>query len=121
MSRFDGKVAIVTGAAGGIGEAYARALAGEGASVVVADIDAERGSRVAADIAGAFVRTDVGDPASAEALAAATIDRFGGIDCLINNAAIYGGMELSTLLLVDWSYYERFMRVNSLAPPPSTT
>jgi 3-oxoacyl-[acyl-carrier protein] reductase len=112
VSRFDGKVAIVTGAAGGIGEAYARGLAGEGASVVVADVDAERGEKVATDIGGAFVRTDVGDPSSAEALAAATVERFGGIDLLVNNAAIYSGMKLSTLLMVDWDYYERFMRVN---------
>ena len=51
MGRFDGKVAIVTGAAGGIGEAYARGLAAEGASVVVADLDEEKGEQTAADIA----------------------------------------------------------------------
>jgi NAD(P)-dependent dehydrogenase (short-subunit alcohol dehydrogenase family) len=112
VSRFDGKVAIVTGSAGGIGEAYARALAGEGANVVVADVDAERGEKVASDIGGLFVRTDVGDPASVEAMAAATAERYGGADLLINNAAIFAGMKLSTLLLVEWDYYERFMRVN---------
>ena len=62
--RFENKVAIVTGSAGGIGEAYARALAREGAAVVVADIDATRGNAVAADIAARggrslFVATDV--------------------------------------------------------------
>ena len=112
MSRFKDKVAIVTGAAGGIGETYARALAAEEASVVVADVDAERGEKVASDIGGTFVRTDVGDPASTEALAAATIERYGGVDLLVNNAAIFGGMKLSTLLLVEWDYYERFMQVN---------
>jgi NAD(P)-dependent dehydrogenase (short-subunit alcohol dehydrogenase family) len=112
--RFASKVAIVTGAAGGIGEAYARALAAEGASVVIADMDADRGEVVAKDLgdAGLFVRTDVSEPASAEALAAATVERFGGIDLLVNNAAIYGGMQLDTLLTVDWDYYRRFMAVN---------
>ena len=112
--RFDGKVAIVTGAAGGIGEAYARALAVEGARVVIADMDVERGGAVAATLGdqALFVRTDVADPASAEALASATVERFEGIDLLVNNAAIYGGMQLDTLLTVDWDYYRRFMAVN---------
>jgi 3-oxoacyl-[acyl-carrier protein] reductase len=112
VTRFDGKIAIVTGAAGGIGEAYAHALAADGANVVVADVDAERGEKVASDIGGLFVRTDVSDVASTQALAAATTERFGGIDFLINNAAIYGGMKLSTLLYVEWDYYQRFMGVN---------
>ena len=114
MNRFDGKVAIVTGSAGGIGEAYARALAGEGAQVVIADMDAARGEVVAADLGDAalFAATDVSDPASAAALCATTVERFGGLDLLVNNAAIYGGMQLDTLLTVDWDYYRRFMAVN---------
>ncbi len=113
-NRFDDKIAIVTGSAGGIGEAYARALHSEGASVVIADMDADRGEVVAKDLGdrALFVRTDVSDLASAEAMAAATVDHFGGIDLLVNNAAIYGGMQLDTLLTVDWDYYRRFMAVN---------
>ncbi|MFC6878872.1 MULTISPECIES: SDR family oxidoreductase [Actinomadura] len=109
--RFEGKVAVVTGAAGGIGEAYARALAAEGASVVVADVD-ERGRAVADEVEGLFVRTDVSDPASVQAMAEAAVDRFGGIDHLVNNAAIFGTMKLDFLFTVDWDYYKRFMAVN---------
>jgi 3-oxoacyl-[acyl-carrier protein] reductase len=116
MGRFDGKVAIVTGAARGIGEAYARALAAEGASVVVADLDAG-GEAIAKDIdagggSATYVAVDVSSPESTAAMAAATVERFGGIDLLVNNAAIYGGMKLDTLLTVDWEYYRRFMGVN---------
>jgi len=115
--RFRNKVAIVTGAGQGIGEAYAKALASEGAAVVVAEIDAGNGERVAAEINGAggrgcFVRTDVASPASAEALAAQAAQQFGGIDLLINNAAIFAGMRRESLLNVEYAYYQRFMEVN---------
>lgn len=118
MGRFDDKVAIVTGAAGGIGEAYARALAAEGANVVVADLDNAKGEATAAAITEAgggkahFVEVDVGDPASTLAMADAAVEHFGGIDHLVNNAAIYGGMEFDLLLTVGWDYYRRFMGVN---------
>jgi NAD(P)-dependent dehydrogenase (short-subunit alcohol dehydrogenase family) len=121
MIRFDftGKVAIVTGAGGGIGQAYAEALAAAGASVVVADIADENAAGVAAGITAAggvadSVRVDVADPASARAMADATVARFGGIDYLVNNAAIFGGMQLDLLLTVDWEYLNRFLSVNML-------
>ena len=116
---FTGKVAIVTGSAGGIGQAYAEALADAGASVVVADIDIDKAEAVAAGIRNAGgqaigVAVDVADPASAEAMAAAAVDAFGGIDYLVNNAAIFGGMKLDLLLTVDWEYLNRFLSVNML-------
>jgi len=116
-TRFDGKVAVVTGAAQGIGEAYARALAAQGAAVVVADINEEAGTTVAKQIVedggrALFVHTDVSSPESAEAMATATVEQFGGIDLLVNNAAIYGGMKIDLLLTVDWDYYKKFMSVN---------
>ena len=116
-ARFTGKVAIVTGSAGGIGEAYARALAAEGASVVVADLNEAGANDVAASITAGGgtaigLAVDVSDPASAEAMAAATLGAYGGIDLLVNNAAIYGNMQLDFLITVDWDYYKRFMAVN---------
>jgi NAD(P)-dependent dehydrogenase (short-subunit alcohol dehydrogenase family) len=115
--RFRGTVAVVTGAAQGIGETYARRLAAEGAAVVVADIAADKGQAVAESIATAggralFVETDVSSPESTQAMAAAAVARFGGIDYLVNNAAIYGSMKFDLLLTVSWEYYRRFMSVN---------
>lgn len=117
MARFTDRTAIVTGAAQGIGEAYARALASEGANVVVADLNTELGVQVAKQIvadggSATFVPVDVSDPVSTEALAAATVEKYGRIDHVVNNAAIYGGMKLDLLLTVPWDYYKKFMSVN---------
>ncbi|MET8877475.1 SDR family oxidoreductase [Nocardia sp. NPDC004604] len=117
MTRFSGRTAIVTGAAQGIGAAYAKALAHEGANVVVADLNTERGKEVAAQITAAgdtaiFGEVDVADPESATALADLTVREFGAIDHLVNNAAIYGDMKLNLLLTVPWDYYKKFMSVN---------
>ena len=115
--RFREKVAIVTGAGQGIGEAYAKALAAEGAAVVVADVNEAQGARVAEEIGATggtarFQKVDVASPESTQAMAAATIDAYGGIDFLVNNAAIYAGMQVAPLIAVDWDYYKRFMDVN---------
>src|SRR5262249_31724371 len=87
-----GRVTVITGAAIGIGRAAAEALAGEGAAVVIADIDAQAGAAAARALAegGAsalFVHTDVARMTDMEAMAAATVKTFGGIDILVNNAA----------------------------------
>ena len=87
------KVAIVTGGAGGFGVAYSRVLAQAGASVVPADIDESGAKAAAKDLqsegyACLGVRTDVANEDSAAKMAAAAIERFGGIDGLVNNAAL---------------------------------
>jgi 3-oxoacyl-[acyl-carrier protein] reductase len=112
--QFDNKVAIVTGAGQGIGEVYAKALAAAGARVVVAELNEAQGRRVAAEIGSAarFVHVDVASPESTRAMAAVTLEAFGGIDFLVNNAAIYHGMQIAPLIAVDWDYYKRFMDVN---------
>ena len=98
--RFEGKVAIVTGAGQGIGEVYAKALAAEGARVVVAELNEAQGRRVAEEIGkpARFVRVDVASPESTQAMAAAAVEAFGGIDLLVNNAAIYHGMQIAPLI-----------------------
>jgi NAD(P)-dependent dehydrogenase (short-subunit alcohol dehydrogenase family) len=93
VGRLDGKVAVITGAGRGIGEATARAMAAEGAIVVVAEKDAESGGRVVASltVGGArslFIETDVADAASCEAMAEDALKKFGGIDILVANAGI---------------------------------
>ncbi len=117
MSRFDGKVAIVTGAAGGIGAVYASALAERGVSVMVADVNDEAGQLRVKEITeaggrAAYVHTDVSSPEQTAAMADAAAAEFGGIDYLVNNAAIYGGMKIDVLIDVDWEYYRKFMAVN---------
>jgi 3-oxoacyl-[acyl-carrier protein] reductase len=92
--RLEDRVAIVTGGGSGIGTAYTRRFLVEGAKVMIADIGEEQGRNAARDLAGdgdvEFVRTDIADPASAQAAVDATIERFGTVDILVNNAAIYG-------------------------------
>lgn len=117
VNRFKDKVAVVTGAAQGIGEAYARALAAEGAAVVVADLNTTAGEKVAASInetggRAIFVETDVSSQLSADAMATRTVDELGSLDLLVNNAAIYGDMQFDLLISVDWDYYKKFMSVN---------
>jgi 3-oxoacyl-[acyl-carrier protein] reductase len=91
--RLTDKVCIVTGAGQGIGEAYARRFASEGAKVVVADVNAEKGEAVARSIGAAFERVDVSNEDDTRRAAKAVQDRFGRIDVLLNNAAIFYAID----------------------------
>ncbi|MCU1346078.1 MAG: 2,5-dichloro-2,5-cyclohexadiene,4-diol dehydrogenase, partial [Acidimicrobiia bacterium] len=90
---FSDKVAVVTGAASGLGEACARKLAAEGAAVVVADVDVDNGTRVVAEITAlggrsSFVATDVTQPEAVAAMVRHAIDTHGGLDLAVNNAGL---------------------------------
>lgn len=119
MGRLDDRVIIVTGGALGIGRAYCEGFAREGAKVVIADIDGPAAIRAAAELAegGAdalAITTDVADQASTEEMARATIERFGRIDGLVNNAAIAIRLPkiegpIEEITVEDW---DRVMGVN---------
>jgi 3-oxoacyl-[acyl-carrier protein] reductase len=118
-SRLEGRVAIVTGGGHGIGKAYASRLASEGAKIVIAEIDEKAARAVAEELNAAghealAIRTDVSDPASVEKMAAAAIERFGRIDVLVNNAAIFATVPMSRspfneITIDEW---DRMMSVN---------
>jgi len=110
--RLKDKVAIITGAGQGLGRAYALRFAREGAKVVVAELNAEKGEAVAAEVKGHFVRTDVADEASCGQLAAAAIKQFGRIDILINNAAIFSTLTMRPFWEIPAAEWDQLMGVN---------
>ena len=111
MRRLEGKTALITGAARGIGRAFAEAYVSEGARVAIADIDAEGARAAAAGIGGAAVAVtmDVADPASIDGAVAETVAALGQIDILINNAAIF---TAAPLVEIDRADYARVFDIN---------
>ena len=95
MGRLEGKVAIVTGAAQGMGEAHARAFVREGARVVLTDINASRGEEIAQELgdAAVFMRHDVADAAGWKQVVALAEERFGKVTVLVNNAGVIGPVK----------------------------
>jgi NAD(P)-dependent dehydrogenase (short-subunit alcohol dehydrogenase family) len=121
MTRLQGRVAIVTGAAVGIGEACAKRLAAEGARVIVADIDESGAARVAGEITAAggtalALRVDLADQASIIALYSAVAARFGRLDILHNNAADTRGEQIArdmAIAAMDVDIWDRAFAVNT--------
>jgi 3-oxoacyl-[acyl-carrier protein] reductase len=107
--KLDGKIAVITGAAQGIGEAYARRFAREGARVIVADVNADKGRTVAGEIGAVFERVDVSSEDDTRRLARAVVDRFGRIDVLLNNAAIFYGIDNQD---TSYAYLRKIFDVN---------
>jgi NAD(P)-dependent dehydrogenase (short-subunit alcohol dehydrogenase family) len=109
--RLEGKSALITGAARGIGAAFARAYVAEGATVAIGDIDVDRAEATAAEIGGRAypVRLDVTDGASIDAAFAAVVERAGGLDILINNAAVF---DMAPVVEITRESYERLFAIN---------
>jgi NAD(P)-dependent dehydrogenase (short-subunit alcohol dehydrogenase family) len=115
MGRLEGRVAIVTGAAQGIGATFAKGLAAEGASVVIADVDS--GAAVVAEIESAGGRaldvpTDVSDEAACMNMAAQAVNSFGRLDILVNNAALFTSIPRSPFDEISVEVWDRVMAVN---------
>src|SRR5262245_39735343 len=111
--RLSSKVAIVTGGGSGIGAEICRRFVADGARVVLADCDADRGGAVARELGAAFVEVDVASDADAARMIATAVDRFGRLDVLVNNA----GAPQPPTSIVDTSEidFDRLMAVNAKA------
>jgi NAD(P)-dependent dehydrogenase (short-subunit alcohol dehydrogenase family) len=109
--RLEGKVAVITGAASGIGRASARRFAAEGAHVVVADLDDKGGTALAEDIDGLYVHADVTDADDVQEMYATAVERFGGLDVCFNNAGI-SPPDDDSILETELDAWRRVQEVN---------
>ena len=117
MGRLTGKVAIITGAAQGIGAAYALGLAKEGAKIVVADVLDGQSAVEAIKNAGSdaiYVKTDVSKLDQCDAMAKAAFDTFGSVDILLNNAAIFGSIVLKPFMECTSEEFMKVLEINVL-------
>ena len=115
MKRLENKVAVITGGARGMGEATARLFAQEGAITIIADVLADEGEKLAAELGGAamFKRLDVTDESGWEQLVAEVLDRYGRIDALVNNAGVVHFAEITNISAAD---IDRVYSINVKGP-----
>jgi NAD(P)-dependent dehydrogenase (short-subunit alcohol dehydrogenase family) len=117
--KLENRIAVVTGGARGIGAAFAQALAGEGAKIVIADVlDGDATARAIADEGGQalYVKTDVSSEHDVTGLLTATLERFGTVDILVNNAALFAGLTKKPFTELDAAEWDLLMAVNVRGP-----
>ena len=115
--RLKDKIAIITGAGQGIGQVFAHKFAEEGAKVVIAEYNEVTGKKVADEITGKgyeawFIKTDVSDEKSTQAMAQGTVDKYGSIDILINNAAVFATLGFKPFDQIPIEEWDQVMAVN---------
>ncbi len=116
MARLEGRVAIVTGSGRGIGADYAKALATEGAKVVVTDIvDTKNTVNIIKQAGGEAIgiHCDITDPENVKAMVAETVEKFGKLDIIVNNAALFADLDQKSFLEIDEAEWDRVMQVNT--------
>lgn len=109
MNRLEGKVALITGGASGMGEASARRFVAEGAKVVISDVQVDKGEALAAEIGAMFLQHDVADEAAWKRVMTLIAERFGRLDVVMNNAGIVEYESIEDVTMASWN---RLLAIN---------